>query len=136
MPSRNVEIVKRIYDAQARGDTAELLDLTDPEIRLYPRPSHPEAGVYRGHTGMLRILGEDEAIFDSIRYEPHEFVEVGNHVIVLLRQTGRGRTSGIEVNEHIVTVWRLAGGRAVESRTYTTEREALDALGLTQRPDR
>jgi hypothetical protein len=83
---------------------------------------------------VLKSLDRDVAAFEGIRYEPQELVAVGDHVMVPMRQTGRGKTSGVLIEEDIVTVWKLAGGKAIESRVYSTEREALDALGLTQRP--
>jgi ketosteroid isomerase-like protein len=136
MSSTNAEIVRAIYQTWARGDTNGLLELTDPEIRLYTRASHPDATVFLGHDGLLKILELDSAIFEEIRYEPHEFVELGDHVLVPVHQAGRGKASGVLIDQDIVTVWRLAGGRAVESRVYSTEREALADLGLAERPSR
>jgi hypothetical protein len=73
--------------------------------------SHPEATVFRGHAGVLKSLDQDVAAFEGIRYQPHEFVAVGDHVMVPMRQTGRGKTSGVLIEEDIVTVWKLAEAR-------------------------
>jgi ketosteroid isomerase-like protein len=133
MSRQNVEIVKRIYEALADRDTDALLAATDPDIRLYSRPSHPEATVFWGHSGLLKAIEEDRATLE-LRYEPRAFVDLGDHVMVPMRQTGRGRGSGIEIDEELVTVWKLHGGKAVEWRIYSTEDDARDDLGLSKPP--
>jgi ketosteroid isomerase-like protein len=132
MSKQNVEIVQRIYEALAHRDTDTLLDATDPEIRLYSRPSHPEPTVFCGHAGLLKCIEDDMAIFEGFRFEARAFVELGDYVMVPMRQTGRGRASGIPVGDDLVTVWKFRGGKAVEWRIYSTEHEALDDLGVAE----
>jgi len=51
-------------------------------------------------------------------------------VVVTYRIRGRGRGSGLEIDEPLTLVWRLRDGRIVEVLAYTDRAEALAAAGL------
>jgi uncharacterized protein len=129
MSRETVEAVKRIYEAFA-GDRSKLLEATDPEITCYDRSNLPGATVYRGHEGLLRLLDTDAEAFEGVRYEAREFIEAGDYVVVPIRQSGRGKASGVPVEEEIVNLWKVRDGKGVELRIYSTKDEALKAVGL------
>lgn len=117
-----------MYEAFARRDRATLLSHLDDEMRVYDRPHHPEASVYVGPEGFLRFAETDWDAFDEVSYEPQDFIEEGAHVVVPIRQAGKGRGSELGVEEWIVNVWKLRGGKLVELRNFSTLEEALDAV--------
>lgn len=51
--------------------------------------------------------------------------------MVLIHTTGRGRGSGLEIDNHIAWVWTFRGGQAVRMTVYEEQAEALEAVGLT-----
>jgi uncharacterized protein len=128
MSQENVDVVRRIYEAFASGDLAAILDAADPEITCYDRPDRPGAGVYTGHDGLLEFRESDRDVFENVRYEPCDFIDAGNHVVVRIRQAGRGKASSVPVEEVIANLWKLRDGKCVEVRVYSTEQEALDAV--------
>jgi hypothetical protein len=132
MSQENVEVVRRIYTAFARGDRAAMLDAADPDIRCYDRPDRPGAAVYVGHEGLLRFSETDRDVFENVRYEPSDFIDAGDSVVVRIRQAGRGKASSVPVEEEIANVWKLRDGKCVEMRVFSTEWEALEAVGLTE----
>ncbi len=69
--------------------------------------------------------------FESTRVEPDEFIDTGDHVVVL--QTGhlRGR-DGIEVTARVCLVWTCRDGAIVRICLYRQKREALEAAGLSE----
>jgi hypothetical protein len=105
MSQENVDVVRRIYEAFARDDLTALLESLDPAIECYDRPSRPGADVYIGRTGFMRFWQSDREVFESVLYNPRE---------------------------DIVNVWKVRCGKAVELRIYSTEREALEAVGLRE----
>jgi ketosteroid isomerase-like protein len=129
MSRRDVEVVRAMYEAFARRDRATLLSHLDDEMRVYDRPVHPEASVYEGPEGFLRFAETDWAAFDEVSYEPQDFIDKGAYVVVPIRQAGRGRGSALGVEETIVNVWKVRGGKCVELRNYSTLKEALEAVG-------
>jgi uncharacterized protein len=130
MSHRNVEVVRAMYDAFARGDRAALISHLDPSIRVHDRPLHPEASVYEGPEGFLRFAETDWDSFDEVVYEPQEFVEREPYVIVPIKQRGTGKGSSLAVEESIVNVWKLRAGKCVELRNYSTLGEALAAISI------
>jgi uncharacterized protein len=128
MSRENVELVRGIYEAFARRDIEAVIAVADPDIRFYDRADRPGATVYVGHEGLRRFAGSDLDVFENVRYEPAEFIDRGDHVVVRIRQAGRGKASGAAVEEEIANVWTLRDGRCVEMRVYSSAREALEAL--------
>ena len=52
-------------------------------------------------------------------------VQVDDHVVVVVRQRGRGHSSGIELDITTVHVWRLREGRATGWYAYRNRDEAM-----------
>src|SRR3712207_2552546 len=125
MSRENVEVVCRIYRAFARRDREALVADLDPSMRVYDRPSHPDASVYDGREGFLRFSETDWEAFEDVAYEPQEFIVNGPYVVVPIKQRGRGKSSALGVEEGIVNVWKLRRGRCVELRIFSTIEEAL-----------
>jgi ketosteroid isomerase-like protein len=124
----NIEVVRTMYAALARRDRATFLEHLDPAVRVYDRPVHPEASVYEGPEGFLRFAETDWEAFDEVTYEPQDFVASGPYVIVPIKQRGRGKGSTVGVEESIVNVWKLRGGKCIELRNFSTLGEALEAV--------
>jgi ketosteroid isomerase-like protein len=131
MSHQNVEVVRAMYAAFARGDREALVSHLDPSIRVHDRPVHPEASVYEGPEGFLRFADTDWDSFDEVIYEPQEFVEREPYVIVPIKQRGTGKGSSLAVEESIVNVWKLRAGKCVELRNYSTIDEALAAVAAS-----
>lgn len=68
------------------------------------------------------------ASFDILRLELEEPRELGDHVVVVVRGHGRGRASGVELDNRFCQVWTLRCGTAVRMREYTTREQGLAAL--------
>ena len=57
---------------------------------------------------------------------PEDLIGVGDHhVVVVLRMSGRGRGSGVPVEETIAHLWTLRDGKAVELQVYSDPEDAL-----------
>jgi ketosteroid isomerase-like protein len=125
-----VEIVRAIYDGFARRDREALLRHLDPSIRVYGRPLHPDASVYEGREGFLRFAETDWEAFEEVAYEPQDFTPSGPYVVVQIKQSGRGKSSALGIEERIVNVWKLRRGKCVELRIYSTMEEARGDLEL------
>jgi ketosteroid isomerase-like protein len=129
MSQQNVAVVRAIYRAFARRDRDGLVRHLDPSIRVYDRPFHPDATVYEGRDGFLRFSETDWEAFEEVVYEPQDFLANGPYVVVPIKQSGRGKTSALGIEERIVNVWKLRRGKCVELRIFSTIEEALEATG-------
>jgi ketosteroid isomerase-like protein len=79
---------------------------------------------------MLATLRDTSESFEDFRLDPQRFFERGDKMVVFLSMTGRGRTSGVPVEEHIAHLWTLRDGIAVELQAFTDPADALQAAGL------
>ena len=64
------------------------------------------------------------------RFDPDDFVEVGDYVLVTVRQSARMKESDARVDTTIWHVWRLGDGKVLEAWTFDVKEEALSAVGL------
>jgi uncharacterized protein len=130
MSQENVELVRRGYEAFARGDLETAMELFHPDIEWHD-PDRPGGGTYRGREGVLRNLEEWLEGWEEFRLEPEEFLEAGDQVVVLVRQSGRGKGSGVEIEAPLAQAFRVREGKVVWARIYASREEALEAAGLS-----
>jgi ketosteroid isomerase-like protein len=129
MSQENVEIVRRAHAALNAGDIDALIALCDPAFRLDMSDRVLNPMVYGGHGGIRRFYGEVRDVWASYTWEPEELIESGNQVVALLRSSGRGRGSGIEMERHTAMVWTVRDKRATSMRFFRNPAEALEVTG-------
>ena len=125
MAAEHVEVVKRIYDAWGREESAR--DFLSEDVE-YVNPSYAvEPGVRHGRAAFraVRDTYEDYAL------QVEQFVDAGDgRVVVLARYSGTGKVSGVRLEGEQGFVWTVRGGQAVRFEWFQTRREALEAAGL------
>jgi ketosteroid isomerase-like protein len=136
MSEENVEIVRQLYNAIDRGDTATVLALYDPEIEWHfarsPFRNFVRHDVYRGRDALRDFVRERYAdAWKSITDELEELIDADPHVISIIKTQGRGRASGAPAEKTHAGVWTIRGGRIVRVEWMSRE-EALDAAGLSE----
>jgi ketosteroid isomerase-like protein len=126
----NTELVRAGFEALSEGGVEALLPFIHPEFEVTTSANlASEPDTYRGHEGIRRYFDSFYEAMDEVRFEPREFREAGERVIVPVTLTARGRTSGIEASQEFVMVWSLRDGQAIRVDTYATVDEALTAAG-------
>jgi len=130
--AENVDIVRRIYEANARRDTAAALELIDPEIEVeYRGQLIDKNATYYGHAGLRQLMESIRENFEEFDVAVEEYIDVEDEVVVALRQRAVGKASGASVDIHIGQVWTLRNGKAVRWRIYRSKSEALAAVGAS-----
>jgi ketosteroid isomerase-like protein len=134
MSQENVEILRRGYEAISRGDVDTVLKICDPDIECQLPEGGINTGTLRGHQAVRDFLGGYMDALESFRFEPEEFREADDRVVVFLRVLGRGRGSGLEVDTRPAHVWTMKGGLAVRVEVFPDreKRAALEAAGLSE----
>jgi ketosteroid isomerase-like protein len=134
MSQEGVDNVRRGYEVLNREGVDAALDLgfIDPSVVIRESEVVPDAETYRGHDGMRRFLGTLFETFDDLRYEPKEFVDLGDGVLVGVRTVGRGRGSGVPIDEIIWHLWwEGSPGVANALQIFNDRDRALEAAGLS-----
>lgn len=131
MSRENVDSIRRGLEAFRRDGVEGLLEYVDPEfVTRTPPELAVEPSTYRGHDGLRDYFDSFYEIMEEVRFEPEEFIDAGDRVVVPVRLVARGRGTGIEAAQRLVMVWTLREGKAVRLHAYATKAEALDAVGL------
>jgi ketosteroid isomerase-like protein len=133
MAETNVDRLRAGYEALSRGDYEAIRGLLDPKVVLRDRAEAPDARSYRGFEGMLTTLRDTSESFEDFRLLPERFFEHDDKIVAIVGMTGRGRTSGVPVEERIAHLWTLRDGVAVELRAFTDPADALEAAGLPRK---
>ena len=105
-----------------------------PDFELHQSSSIVDtAGVFHGPGASQASLDELSESFEDMTFEPEGFLEApGGEIVVLIHTTGRGRASGIELDNHIAWVWAFQGGKATRLVIYEEQADALEAVGLSR----
>jgi ketosteroid isomerase-like protein len=114
------EFAAQVYAAINARDRAAITALTAPDIVF---ATTVEA--YHGPEALLEWMDEGDDAFDDFSIELLEVEELGEHVVASMRQRGRGKASGAEVDDHITHVWTLRDGRGTRVQSFANHDDAL-----------
>jgi ketosteroid isomerase-like protein len=130
MSQENVELVRSAYEAIARRArealAAILADHVSPEFEFEAALT---GASYRGMDALWELLDD---IQETVGYMPEveEAVDLNDHVLVVLRISGRGSQSGVSVAQQGAVLFRFDGDKLVWGRSFASRAEALEAAGL------
>jgi uncharacterized protein len=129
----NVDVVKRFMERFEAGDRREWREHFDPDVVWDTSASQmPAAGVYRGHAGVERFFRDWLGTWTDYEVANTEYVDAGDAVIVVFRQSGTGKGSGVRVERDFFGVYELRDSKVVRFRLYASREEALEAAGLSR----
>lgn len=127
----NVSIVRRSYEAFARGDLDAVVADMDERIEWHQAQGLPHGGVYRGLAAVRRNIFDplDRDWWDEFSAEPEELLDAGREVVVLGRYRAVGKATGRRLDVPFVHVWTLRAGKAVRFRQFLDTAGWNEALG-------
>ena len=134
MSQENVEIVRQVFESFNRRDWDSTAHLFDPNVEQHGTVGGIEEGhVARGFRQVRQIWEkEDDEIWDEHRFEPQEFIDAGDQVVVFQREYQRGKSSGVELVVDTASILDLRDGRIVRMQGYMDRAAALRAAGLSE----
>ncbi len=130
--TENVEIIRLGFAAFNEGGVEALLAYVHPEFEVATPPElASEPDTYVGHEGVRRYFDSFYDVMDEIKWEAHDFRQVGDRVVVDFTLHARGRSSGLAFGQHAVQVWELRDGKAVGLQLFGDLEDALAAARAT-----
>src|ERR1043166_4689173 len=141
MSQENVAIVREVMQllgvardpaSALRDHTQRLLELFAPDVPLDMSRRVFNPATYDGHEGLRQLGREVSAVWEEFTITPERVVSAGDHVVVVETRRGRGRGSGLEVEQRACAVWTLRDGKVVKMQTDMDMDEALKAVGLEE----
>jgi ketosteroid isomerase-like protein len=128
MSQENVEIVRKLFDSYRADDPAQALACLAPDV-IYEVGQEVAA---QGRDEVRAMWERWESSWGEIEMNPEEFIEAGDHVVVAVRYSGRGRGSGIEFGARTFDVYTIRDGLCVRKLEFNDRDEALEAAGLSE----
>ena len=101
MSQANVDAMRKVYEAMARGDFWAAGEVLDPEIEWsWPSTMSGLTGVktYHGIEGVEAATRDVFKAWEMFRQEAEEFIEDGDDVVVVVRMYGRLKGSNQEID--------------------------------------
>ena len=119
MSEENVEFVKGIYDAFARGDVPAVLGAFAEDIDWFEAEGMPYGGSYRGGEAVAQnVFGPISEDVDAFAIIPEEAIGSGATVAAIVRYTGTGKATGKALDVPVVHVWEIRDGKLARFRQF------------------
>lgn len=128
----NLDLVRKGFETLNQGGVEALLPFIHGEFEVTtPAGLAAEPDTYRGPEGVRRYFESFYEAMDRVEFVPQRFVAVGELTVVDLTLRARGRTTGIETEQHLSQVWELRDGQAIRVRVFATFEQAISAAEAT-----
>jgi ketosteroid isomerase-like protein len=129
MSQENVEVVRELWDAYSRGDIDRVIALSDPYVVLVTLEEGPLYGPDAVRANYARWM---EAWEEEPETTVDEVIGTGDHVLVIACFQGRGRGSGVRVEQRLYEVYTLRNGSILRVDEFSDRATALEAVGLRE----
>jgi ketosteroid isomerase-like protein len=141
MSEENVETVRKLRDSfnafmRDELNSEDLALFVDPQVeyhwhdqRTYPdTPQH-----LRGLPDVIAFMEQFRAGWTDLAQETLESIEARDgRVLVFVRQTGRGRESGVPIENHFFELCTIREGKLRHVEYFRHRDDALEAAGLSE----
>ena len=122
------ELLAPIYEQWARGNWRPHFDVYHPDMEWGWSDEFPGLeGVYKDtrkpNPRLLTWLNE----WEHWRAQAEEYLEFGDHVVVLARYHGQGRGSGVEIHQDGAHVFELRDGKIVRLEIFASRERAIES---------
>ena len=134
MARDKVDVAKRAVDAYNRRDVdGAFAEFLTPDFEWYPAIARAfHGGAYRGREGVERFLADTSENWAELQIIAEEFRDLGDRALVLGRLKGRGKGSGVPVDQPFATILDFRGDRVSRFRGYHDRAEGLRVAGLSE----
>ena len=126
------DVVKRIYEAFAKGDVPAVLGSFDPKIEW----KEAEGFLYAAGNPYIGPQAVAEGVFqplvsavEQFTVVPGNIIEAGDTVVVEGRYKGTMKATGTPIDAQFAHVWQLRDGKIVRFQQYTDTGQWTKAAG-------
>ena len=131
MSQENIAVIRGMYESFSKGDVTSMLgqmhqniEWREAENFIYAdrNPYHGPQAVLEGV--FMRLASE----WADFRVMPEEWLDAGNHIVVLGTFSGRHQETGREVRAQFAHIWGVTHGRVVRFQQYTDTKQFAEAI--------
>ncbi|MDQ4040283.1 MAG: nuclear transport factor 2 family protein [Actinomycetota bacterium] len=123
--------IAMFFEAYNRRDADLMFVAFDPEVeaRLAESGGVPIGAdfdrAWRGTDGFRRLWKQWDDVWDGLRNEGGQLLDLGDRILTLVHFVGRGRASGAEIRHQAAQLFTLRDGRVVRWEQWWEWDEAL-----------
>jgi ketosteroid isomerase-like protein len=130
MHESNLDLVKSIYAGWGRANF-DAYEWACPDIE-FTMVGGPDPGSWRGVAAMSARWGDWLKAWEDFRAEPEDYIVVDSRrILALVRNSGRGRTSGLALEQRsVANLFEISDGRVARLTVHFDRDGALAELGL------
>ncbi len=133
MSAHNAELIRRGYDAFARGDIGTVFQILDEDITWHVPGRSPLSGDFTGHEQVGGFIATTMALSGgTFAIDIQDILDHQDQVIVLC--TVAAERNGQSWSSPEVHVWRVAGDRAVAFREFQGDQQTEDEFWSSPSP--
>ena len=115
----NLDSVRGVYDAFAKGDVPAVLGFLSPDVKWTEAEGFPYGGTYVGPQAVLEgVFMRLGAEWEGFAAVPDEFIDGGDSVVALGQYSGTYKATGKSFRAHFAHVWEVREGKAVRFTQY------------------
>jgi len=132
----NVQVIRALYDAFAKGDVPAVLGGMDPKIEWREAEGNPYSIEGEPWVGPDQIL---EQLFmklgtewDGFAVHPKEFYDAGDTVVVEGRYTGTYKETGKSADAQMCHVFKLRDGKVTSFQQFVDTAKMQSTMGYAR----
>ena len=131
MSQENVQIVRGLYEAFARGDVPTVLGQMDQSIEWNEAENfiyadrNPYVGPQAVLEGVFMRFGSD---WEGFTVTPEEWLDAGDRIVVLGTYSGTHKARGKQVRAQFAHIWSVREGRVVRFQQYTDTKQFAETV--------
>jgi len=123
----NIEVIREMLEDYLRGDYEAALPAFADDVLVVTSLER-----YHGLAGVVEEAQRWERMWTDYRFEVEDLVDAGDKVVLLYHQSGRSKTSGVELEERAGWVYTLREGKIARVEMFQDRELAFRAAGLEQ----
>jgi ketosteroid isomerase-like protein len=126
MSRGNVDAVRHSIDAYRAGDWEEATAYLAPDVVWEIGQELPA----RGPAAVREMWSRWNDEWEPLDMIGEEIIDAGDKVFVAMHYRGRGRLSGVAVDQWVFEVHTFRNGECIRKVDFETRSEALEAAGF------
>ena len=131
MSQENITVIRGMYESFSKGDVTSVLGQMHQHIEWREAENfiYADRSPYRGPQAVLEgVFMRLASEWADFKVTPEDWLDAGNHIVVLGTYSGRHKESGREVRAQFAHIWGVTHGRVVRFQQYTDTKQFADAI--------
>ena len=125
------EALRARYKATSKTNLGAVFDDVHPDFELKTADRVPGAGTYHGAEAATRFFEDLVEPFEEVTYEPQQFFERGDQIVIFLIVRFQPRDSSALVENQVAALWTVRDGKPARCEMFAQREKALEAAGMS-----